>query len=331
VKAVRLPLALCSLFVGLTFAPRAEADAPSLTAVAAASSRPRECSASLLAKGRKKKPSVWARARVPELGPYCDALSEVHVLLETEPQRALELAQKAETLWPDHAGALVAQGRAHLALGKPAEALVALDRAKTLDPLSLEDPKSMRAHARALVLTGKIAEGAALYRTLVPRASLLSERQRVLVLMEAAFATMAVAPSPRDSTTAARAEALGEAIAFISEARSTASGVLLGDALLAAALIHDRAGEAEKSAALLAESRSLTTAGTEAKACVAAQEDAVALSALAQEVSSPSEAQRAWINFAETTKNASFGAAARARAANLRTPAAKSSKARRAG
>ena len=92
----------------------ADTDKASLEALAAASGRPREC----LTRGKKrsKRPTVWQRAREPELVPYCDLVAQAHILLGSETpidaQLALETAVKASTVWPNHAGSLLAEGRA---------------------------------------------------------------------------------------------------------------------------------------------------------------------------------------------------------------------------
>src|SRR5262249_41386104 len=158
-----------------------------LEALAAASGRPRECSARFGVKGKNRKPTIWQRARIPELVPYCDLIAKAQAIMESDPKAALELASKADTTWPHHSGAPIAQGRALLSLGKPTEALEKFEQAQSIDALSVEDPKAMRAHARALVLCGRVKEGAELYRTMVPRSSLLSDAQRNRLLLEASF------------------------------------------------------------------------------------------------------------------------------------------------
>lgn len=295
------------------------ADQSSLEAVAAASGRPRECSAPSAKKGRSKKPSVWQRARVPELVPYCDLLAKAHVLLESDPKAALELADKAEAEWPGHAGARIAKGRALLALGKPKEALEAIEQAAAIDKLSVEEPKAMKAQARALVLNGRIKDGAELYRTMVPRSSLLSERQRAQLLLEAALASMADSARPAgDAASAPSTKNLAEAIAYIGEARSVEAGSLGGDILIAAALIHDRAGDKEKASVALAEATRVGAKLSDSTLYVADPADAKAFEALALERTNPAEAQRAWTAYLEATKTEAFAAAARARLQGLK-------------
>lgn len=312
------------------------ADQPSLEALAAASGRPRECGAREGKKSRRKKPTVWQRARVPELVPYCDLLAKAHVLIDSDPKAALDLAEKADTAWPGHAGSRVAQGRALLALGKPKEALDALEKAKDLDKLSVEEPKAMSAHARALVQNGRVAEGAALYRTMVPRASLLPERHRTRLLLEASLASMMDAgqPAARDepkpdgqppplAQPLTLAQRLGEAAAFIAEARSSEASASSGDVLLVAALIHDRAGDAEKANVALTEAGRIVATPTSPESYVADPADAHALRALSLEATSPARAQQAWIQYLEATKSEAFASSARARLAALKNGGAR--------
>lgn len=313
---VGLPFAVSLGVAFFIHAPTFNAQ-PSLEAVAAASSRPRECG-SLGAKGRLKKASVWRKARIPELTPYCDLVAKAHALLESDPAGALALAQKAEEVWPKHAGALVTQGRALVALGKSKEALEKLESAQDIDKRSVEEPKAMHAMARALVENGKTREGAELYRALVPRGSLLADRVRARVLLEAALASMTDASTASEGGARPMSEALAEAIAFIQEARSNEGGALEGDVLLAAALIYDRAGDAEKSAVALAEAGRKRAVPIKASSYVASKPDATALEALAKEITNADEAQKAWESYLQASKSEAFAASARARLANLK-------------
>lgn len=306
--------------------PGVALDQASLEALAAASGRPRECSNATVRgdKGRNKKPSVWRRARLPQLVAYCDFIAKAHAVIDVDPQAALELAEKAEAAWPAHAGALVTQARALLDLGKTKESLEKLEAAKAVDKLSVEEPKAMHAHARALIRSGRIEEGAELYRTMVPRGSLLSAPERARLLLEAAFASMAdagraskEAPGPNPVSLTIR---LGEAIAFISEARSSEGGSLTADILFAAALIHERAGDGEKSRVALAEANRTATSPQKPEGYVADPIDALAMKALALESANPSEASVAWTQYLDGAKVEPFAAAARARAAALKGP-----------
>ncbi len=290
---------------------------PSLEAVAAASSRPRECG-SLGTKGRMKKASVWRRARIPELTPYCELVAKAHASIEADPAAALAFAQKAEEVWPKHAGALVTQGRALVALGKTKEALEKLLVAQEIDGRSVEEPKAMHALARAFIANGKIREGAEVYRALVPRGSLLADRVRTRVLLEAALAAMTEAAMAKDGGARPMSESLAESIAFIQEARSSnEGGALEGDVLLAAALIYDRAGDAEKATVALAEAGRRRALPGQASSYVASSADVMALEALSKEPTSVDDAKKAWEAYLAASKEEAFAASARARLASL--------------
>jgi len=310
--------ATLTLIAGLVLFPADTSDKASLEALAASTGRPREC----VTKGKRrgKRPSVWQRAREPELVPYCDMVAKAHILLESsgeaDAKAALELAEQAAKLWPGHAGALLAQGRAFLALGRAKEALERFQQAKQIDKLSVEEPRNMRAHARAFIHSGDIAAGAALYRTLVPRASLLPDRLRASVLLEAAYVSMTDAGKKPGAK-----PALVEALAFAGEARSLDHASLGPDVLLALALVHDRAGEAEQTQSLLREAKGLVVSSpsnrSNTEGLVADKADVIALSALALELDSPAEAQKAWQRYQEASTIEAFKRAASARSAAL--------------
>ncbi len=309
--------ATLTLIASLFVFPADAADKASLEALAAASGRPRECQTR--GKKRSKRPSVWQRAREPELVPYCDLVAKAHILLGSESrgdaELALEAAVKAGTAWPGHAGSLLVEGRALLLLGKPKDALERFERAKQIDKLSVEEPRTMRAHARAFIESGDVASGAALYRVLVPRASLLPDRLRASVLLEAAYASMTEAGKQPGKLS------LVEALAFAGEARALDHASLGPDVLLALALVHDRAGEQEQAQALLREAKGLVVSSPSNKllteSLVAEKADTVALSALGLELDSPAEAQKLWASYQVSAPVEPFKRAAAARAAAL--------------
>ncbi len=308
-------LSVLVLGVGLSLWPSDSTDQATLEALASSSSRPRECQA--LGKRRsKKRPSVWQRARVPEMVPYCDLVARAQIALETDPKKALELAEQASATWPQHAGAEVVAGRAELALGKHELARARFDAAIKLDPSALEEPRAMRAHARALSLAGDFAAALERYRALVPRASLLPEKLRVRVLLEAAFVSMAQAGRALGSKPLS-ADDLAEASAFAAEARSLDHAPLAADTLLALALIADRAGDTTRAEALLGDAAGLVPAEADGKGWVADPSDSFALKALLLEADKPAEAQKEWAAFQGASKVAAFVSAAKARASKL--------------
>ncbi|MFO0551588.1 MAG: tetratricopeptide repeat protein [Polyangiaceae bacterium] len=295
----------------------------SLEAIAAASGRPAECAPVQGVKKRNRKPSVWERAKSPQLVEYCDLVAKAHLSIESDPAKAIELTDKAIAVWPDMPGARVARGRALVEQGKFADALEELERADAKDRRALEEPRAMRARARALVKTGRIPEGAGFYRTLVPRTTLMPDALRARVLLEAAFAVMADAAASK-----AGSLSLDEANAFVDEAREVAGSALHGDIMLTEVLVHDRAGEPEKARTSLEEAALLVASAPDATSYVADPSDALAVRAVALEIVDPSQASAAWDAFIQKTSVGAFKDAATARKANLGAPK-KSKKERR--
>ncbi|WP_437622390.1 hypothetical protein [Sorangium sp. So ce1151] len=246
-----------------------------LVAAAAAAGRPPECSARsrrAIARG----PSVWERARAPELPRYCDLLARGQAQLGDNPEAARESARVADQILPGHAAPQVLLARAALALGSAEDAARAFDRARRIDPRSVEDPHTLHDLARSLARTGKRDEAIAMYRALVPRIDLLGTADhRALVLLEAAHLSMAAAGAPTAAagaptaaagaptaaagapTAAAGAPAAGapadldEAIAYLREARQRTQTQLARDVTLSLALALDRAGDKAQADAAL--------------------------------------------------------------------------------
>ncbi|XXY17534.1 hypothetical protein WME88_55825 [Sorangium sp. So ce216] len=229
-----------------------------LVAAAAAAGRPPECSARssrAIARG----PSVWERARAPELPRYCDLLARGQAQLGDSPEAARESARVADQILPGHAAPQVLLARAALALGSAEDAARAFDRARRIDPRSVEDPHTLHDLARSLARTGKRDEAIAMYRALVPRIDLLGTADhRALVLLEAAHLSMAAAGAGAPTAAAsagapgagARAD-LDEAIAYLREARQRAQTQLARDVTLSLALALDRAGDKAQADAAL--------------------------------------------------------------------------------
>ncbi|WP_437876483.1 hypothetical protein [Sorangium sp. So ce513] len=257
-----------------------------LVAAAAAAGRPPECSART-SRAIARGPTVWERARAPELPRYCDLLARGQAQLGTRPEAARESARLADQILPGHAAPQVLLARAALALGSPEDAARAFDRARQIDPRSVEDPHTLHDLARSLARTGKHDDALATYRALVPRIDLLGGAdQRALVLLEAAHLSMAVAGRAAStggagaastggagaastggagaaSTGGAGAASTGgaggeggradldEAIAYLREARQRAQSQLARDVTLSLALVLDRAGDRAQADAAL--------------------------------------------------------------------------------
>lgn len=304
----------------------------SLSAAAAASGRPPECSSGskrALAKG----PSVWELARVPTLQRYCDLMARAHAELPTMPEAARKAAEEADRALPGHAAPAVVMARAALALGAIDEAARAFDRARSIEPRSAEDPSTMHDLARVLVKIGKREEALAVYRALVPRVDLLATvDRRVSVLLEAAHVSMASegaggAPPTADELVkgervrrASHRARLDEAIAYLREARQRPPTQLVGDVLLSLALALDRAGSREEADATMAEAeRAGARLHSGTLEYLATTEDRAALDALADESSDRAAAQKAWESYlAGPGGTGAWAAAARARLDALR-------------
>jgi tetratricopeptide (TPR) repeat protein len=282
-----------------------------------------------LAKG----PSIWELARVPTLQRYCDLMARAHAQLPTMPEAARKAAEEADQALPRHAAPAVVMARAALALGAIDEAARAFDRARALEPRSVEDPATMHDLARVLVKTGKRDEALVLYRALVPRVDLLgSSDRRVSVLLEAAHVSMASegaggAPPTADELVkgarpkkAVHGARLDEAIAYLREARQRPPTQLVGDVLFSLALALDRAGSREEAdATMAAAERAGARLRTGTLEYLAAAEDRAALDALANESGDRAAAQKAWESYlAGPAGKGAWAVAARARLDALR-------------
>ena len=307
--------------------PAALGHGSGLSAAAAASGRPPECSSGskrALAKG----PSIWELARVPTLQQYCDLMARAHAQLPTMPDAARRAAEEAEKALPGHAAPAVVLARAALATGSIEDAARAFERARAIDARSVEDPSTMHDLARVLFRTGKRDEALGVYRSLVPRIDLLGTTdRRVSVLLEAAHVSMAaegaggaaptmgeLARPPRTPPQPARPR-LDEAIAYLREARQRPPSALAGDVLLSLVLALDRAGAREEADATLVEAaRSGARLRSGALEYLAAPEDRAALDALAAEGADRAAAQKGWEAYlAGPGGKGTWAAAARAR------------------
>jgi tetratricopeptide (TPR) repeat protein len=280
-------------------------------------------------------PSIWEKARVPNLPRYCDLMARAHAQLATSPDAARESAALADKALPGRAAPAVVLARAALALGGLEDAAKEFARARSIDPRSVEDPATMHDLARVLVKTQKASkreDALAVYRALVPRIDLLgSTDRRVSVLLEAAHASMAVATAtttasseaPGSPVTLAGADArpkLDEAVAYLREARQRPPTQLAGDVLLSLVLVLDRSGDrAQADAALSDAHRTGARVRSGSLEYLAAPEDKLALEALALEGSDKAQAMKSWETFlAGPGGRGPWAGAARARLDTLR-------------
>jgi tetratricopeptide (TPR) repeat protein len=311
--------------------------ASSLAAAAAASGRPKECS-SRARRALARGPSVWELARVPNLQRYCDLMARAQAELGTMPAEAKKAAEEADQALPGRAPPSVAVARAALALGAVDEAARAFERARSIDPRSVEDPATLHDLGRTLARSGKRDEALVVYRALVPRVDLLGSTDRkVAVLLEAAHVSMAASaagavPSPADlvkGKAPPRASRLDEAIAYLREARQHPPTQLAADVMLSLALALDRAGDRDEADATLVEARAKGARLGPALDYLAVPEDRAALDALAAEGSDRVAAQKAWEGYlAGKGGKGPWAAEARARLDALKKGPQRSAKAK---
>jgi tetratricopeptide (TPR) repeat protein len=230
-------------------------------------------------------------ARVPTLQRYCDLIARAHAQLSTSPDAAKRSAEEADKALPGRASPQVILGRASLALGDAPEAQRAFERARAIDPRSLEDPPTLHDRARALLRTGNAEEALTVYRALVPRIDLLpTNERRIGVLLEAAFTSMAI-----EGAKAAGQARADEAIGYLREARQRPPSGLTQDVLVALALALDRGGERAQADVMLSEAaRSSTRARGDAPSYVSAPEDRLAIEGIALESTDRDAALKSW-------------------------------------
>jgi tetratricopeptide (TPR) repeat protein len=213
-----------------------------LAGAAAASPRPPECRLG----SARAAPALWSRARVPELGRFCDALARGYARLARSPQDAAAQAEQAERALPGRAATWVLRGRASFALGQYAASFRDLGRAWKASPHSLDAPGALHDLGRSALVTGHHPEALAAYRALVPRTALLdSETLRQRIYVEAAALAMSTG-----------ALGLNEALGYLGEARSVAGTPGFENLVLASlALTLDRQGRKKEAEGVLRELR----------------------------------------------------------------------------
>jgi tetratricopeptide (TPR) repeat protein len=202
--------------------------------------RPPEC-----AEPSGRTSNVWERAKAPELGRYCDLVASASSKLAgvaATAAAALGAAREAEALLPAKAAPFVLEGRALADLGRYDEAVAAFSEGSRRDARALDDPPALLAWARALARTGRHEEAADAYRSLLPRAGVLSTTTRVSAEIEAGLVAMQRGERGLDEAAAALREA-------VHEAQDEAQAV----AALGLALALDRAGGSREARALLAD------------------------------------------------------------------------------
>jgi tetratricopeptide (TPR) repeat protein len=251
--------------------------------------RPAECGVQEGFKAANK----WERAKEPNLQGYCSLLASGTAKLVNTGALAKEvpaIADEADKLLPGRAAPSVLKGRALLRLGKPKEALAALEEAKKRDERALDDPVALLAWARANARTGHFDEAAQAYRAALPRTSALSAPERSAASFEAGMIVMAQG-----------AKAIDDAVAMLRQARREAQDSMQVASVVGLALALDRSGQKEEAKAVLAE-RVRSDAKpiladprvAEALADAGVAHEGDALLATALEVTDPAAARDVW-------------------------------------
>lgn len=269
------------------------ADQSLLRMAANASGRPKECAPERTATGQRRL-TVWAQARQPQLGRYCDLLARAQTTLREQPAVARDAAMLADQVLPGRAAPWVLRARTSAAMGDFKHAVEEFDRAQQIDRRSLEQPEAMHDLATALRHTGHLDRAMQTYRMLVPRVMLLpTVDEQVKVFLEAASVLM-LQPNGQS-----------EAIALLTEARRMPMSSFDLDVAAMLALALARGGELQQAAALITELQRLGAASTlgarplESFEYLADPIEAHALRALALEPVKPQAAAEEWKAFIE--------------------------------
>ncbi|MDP9037591.1 MAG: hypothetical protein M3O50_22570 [Myxococcota bacterium] len=234
----------------------------------------------------------WDRAKAPEVKRYCDLIASASSKLagaKLMAQVALSAAFEADRLCPGYAAPRVLQGRALLAMGDLPGALRELTVARSRDARALEDPPALLAWARVLARAGHREEAGDAYRSLLPRASVLSPVNRSSAQVEAGLVAMHRGEGGLDEAAAALRDAVREGE---DETRSTA--------VLALALALDRGGDSSEARAVLeqraahGDPRVVLASARARELLEVAPEETCALSALALEGSDSAGARDEW-------------------------------------
>ena len=227
---------------------------------------------------------MWDAAREPNLERYCDLLARGFGQLVLAPEAALETADLADRVAPGHAAPAVLRGRAFAALKLWPKAAAELERARTVDSRSLEDPLTLREWARALTATGRAVEALAVYRTLGPRVSIFpSPEERARTYLEAAELAFSLGP-----------KALDDAVAFLGEAKQLGVRELEWRVASELALAFDRRGAKDEAAGLVVELGRRFRKEARADASSSENREALAAAALVLEVFDVRLAVEAW-------------------------------------
>lgn len=291
-------------------------DASQLATAANASGRPRECSGTAKGSRRSDRLTIWDAAREPQLKRYCDLIARAQARLEQSPAAARDAAAVADRILPDHAAPWVVIGRANVVLRRWDDALTAFERARKLDPRSVEEPAALHDLAVAQRQAGKLPDAIETYRVLVPRLALVpGVRDRASILLEAAALVSTLGN-----------DGLREAVSLLTEARAQPASPLDADVLAMLALTLDRTGAVEQASEV---TRMLSARGLQlpvpegesgSYAYLADPNDGVAMYALSIERQEPKKAVEWWERFVSRTKSDRWRDHARRHVEMLKNP-----------
>jgi tetratricopeptide (TPR) repeat protein len=265
--------------------------------------------------------NVWERAKVPNLRSYCDLLASGTAKLVGPGSEALvkeipNIADEADKLLPNRASPQVLKGRAYLRLGRPGDALAALQVARRRDERALDDPVALLAWARANARTGRMVDAVEAFRAVLPRASALSPEDRGAAAFEAGMAVMQQGRAT-----------LEDSVAMLRQARRDCQDVMQVAAVAALALALDRAGERDEARAVLAEQGRIDPKIFSDDARIGAAlsdagvtEEGLALRAMALELEGGVPAKTAWKRYLDGGGGKSAWTAHASERAGLRAP-----------
>jgi tetratricopeptide (TPR) repeat protein len=210
------------------------------------------------------------------------------------PSAALDLARQADAIFAGQAAPLVLEGRALVVLGRLDDAVRALELARSRDSSALDEPRALFAWARVLAHTGRAAESAEAFRSLLPRLSVLSLAERSAAEVEAGIVAMSRGAAGLDEAASALREGMREA-------RDETQSV----AVLALALALDRRGDVDEARALLAERphgdpRNVVESARGRELLAVAPAEGDAMVALSLEASDASGARDSWQRYIDS-------------------------------
>ena len=242
--------------------------------------------------------NIWEAAKLPALSSDCSSLQlGVDAFRDQKYAAALDYAQKAELDTPGQAGPWVVRGEAYARWGRSQDAAAAFEKARAIQPRSLDDAETLDDYGSVLVRLGQADDARRIYRALLPRVSGAQGLCGLRATCDAAgLAYLTAGALSLELGT----PALDEAIAILREARgkSDVDRDVRRVASLALALALDRRGDADQAIDLageIAKTRGIPTEiNGEITVRLIAPEEAIAMRAIGLEQSDTVAALEAW-------------------------------------